>query len=121
MLHIGIENVGNNLILHCRGRIVRGEEERILCAAVRNAGRNIGLDLSGVETIDAAGVGALIALQAAGIYMRLLEPTAAVREVLRLTKLDTVLEICSSSVEAESETTNWQTARVSLPLPSPAI
>ena len=93
MLHVSVENSGENVVLHCAGRIVRGHETAILCAAVRQHGRSIFLDLSRVEAIDAAGIGALISLQAAGIYLQLLNPTKAVREVLRITNLDTVFEI----------------------------
>lgn len=93
MLKVTIEQSGNTAILHCTGRIVRGEESAILCAAVRQPGRRIVLDLAEVESIDAAGVGALISLQAAGIYVQLLKPNRAVQTVLRVTRLDTIFEI----------------------------
>src|ERR1700735_2343694 len=54
------------------------------------------LDLGGVNAIDAAGIGLLITLQAAGIYLQLLNPTRRVQEILKLTKLDSVFEICES-------------------------
>jgi anti-anti-sigma regulatory factor len=38
----------------------------------------------------------LIALQAAGVYLRLLNPTQQVREVLTVTHLDSIFEICES-------------------------
>ena len=93
MLTVTLENVGDVVILHCIGRIVRGEETAILCSAVQHHGQNVILDLSHVDGIDAAGVGALIALRAAGIYLTLRDPSHPVSEVLRLTQLDTVLEI----------------------------
>ena len=43
--------------------------------------------------IDVAGIGALLSLQAAGIYLRLVSPTEPVREVLRLTGLEAMFEI----------------------------
>jgi anti-sigma B factor antagonist len=50
------------------------------------------LDLSGVSFIDAAGVGALVAIRtsaaAAHRPVRLREPSAPVRRLLRLTELD---------------------------------
>ena len=103
MLHVDVEDLGKSVILHCVGRIVRGEETRILCAAVRQRDKSIVLDLSEVEAIDAAGIGALISLLAAGIYLQLRNPGAAVREVLRVTRLDTVFEI-SDATETASET-----------------
>ena len=95
MLTVTLENVGDAVILHCIGRIVRGEETAILCSAVRHHGQNVILDLSQVDGIDAAGVGALIALRAAGIYLTLRNPSYPVSDVLRVTQLDTLLEIAS--------------------------
>ncbi len=103
MLHVSVEDLGENVVLHCVGRIVRGYETALLCAAVRHYGRGITLDLSCVEAIDAAGIGALISLQAAGIYLQILNPTKAVRELLRITRLDTVFEIYSSDQTDSSE------------------
>jgi anti-anti-sigma factor len=96
------------LILECRGRIVRGDETSILCAAARQDVRNVLVDLKEVETIDAAGVGALVSLQAAGIYLKLANPNPQVRELLTVTKLDSIFEICdrhSSSNESETDAT----------------
>lgn len=96
MLSVISEEVENSVVLHCAGRIVKGEETALLCAAVRQRGRNVVLDLGEVDAIDAAGVGALISLQAAGLYLQLMNPTVAVREVLQVTGVGSVLEICSS-------------------------
>jgi len=43
----------------------------LLCAVIQQHGRDIIVDLSGVTAIDAAGIGALVSLQAAGTYLRL--------------------------------------------------
>jgi anti-anti-sigma factor len=59
-------------------------------------GRNVVLDLTQVDAIDAAGIGALVSLQAAGVYLKLMNPTRPVREILKLTNLDTIFEICES-------------------------
>jgi anti-anti-sigma factor len=96
VLHLSIEELGEAVILRCIGRIVSGDETALLCSAVGQYGRNMILDLTNVETIDAAGVGALISLQAAGIYLQLLDPNKAIREVLRVTKLDSVFEVRNS-------------------------
>jgi anti-anti-sigma factor len=93
MLTVEVKISNNNAILHCHGRIVSGDEHTLLCTALQQRGRNVTLDLSGVEAIDAAGIGALVSLQAAGIYLKLMNPTEHVAETLRLTKLDTVFEI----------------------------
>lgn len=99
MLIVKVEDLGEVVILRCAGRIVRGDETGLLCEAARRYGREIILDLSQVEAMDAAGIGLLISLQAAGIYLRLLNPTKQVRETLRVTKVDSVLEISESRPE----------------------
>ena len=96
MLKVTIQKLGGVAILRCQGRIVRRQETTILCAAVQQNGRDVILDLSKVDAIDAGGLGALVSLRAAGIYLKLMDPTAQVREILRVTKLDSIFEICES-------------------------
>jgi anti-anti-sigma factor len=103
MLTVKVKTSNNEAILHCQGRIVSGDEHTLLCAALEQRGRKITLDLSRVEAIDAAGIGALVSLQAAGIYLKLLNPTSHVRETLKLTKLDTIFEICEAPLLSESD------------------
>ncbi len=91
VLKVSVNHVGNAAILKCEGRIVRGEESRLLCAAIGSS--EAILDLSAVDSIDAAGVGMLVSLQAAGVYLTLLNPNEAVSEVLHVTGLDTVFDI----------------------------
>jgi anti-anti-sigma factor len=93
MLTVTVENLGEVTALHCVGRIVRGEETALLCAALRQEAGSVVLDLTQVDAIDAAGIGALVSLQAAGIYLKLVNPAAQVREVLRVTRLDSIFEI----------------------------
>jgi anti-anti-sigma factor len=104
MLNVTIRNSSDAVILQCSGRLVRGEETTLLCAAVQQHGRTVVLDLREVGAIDAAGIGVLISLQAAGVYLKLLSPTAPVRELLRITKLESVFEICdAASLSEETE------------------
>jgi anti-anti-sigma factor len=101
MLTVTTEQFGNVVTLRCTGRIVRGQETAILCAAVEHHGRDLVLDLAAVDAIDAAGIGLLVSLQAAGIYLKLVNPTKQVREVFRVTKLESIFEIREfQSVEA---------------------
>lgn len=93
MLTVTVKNSDDGVILVCQGRIVRGEETAVLCAAVTQKQQHVTLDLTRVDAIDAAGIGVLVALQASGIYLTLLNPSAQVLEVLRVTQLDSVLEI----------------------------
>lgn len=96
MLNVMVEKLGDVVILRCQGRIVRGQETAILCAAVQQYGRELILDLRKVDAIDAAGIGVLVSLQAAGVYLKLMAPSEQVREILRLTKLDSIFEIRGS-------------------------
>jgi anti-anti-sigma factor len=96
MLIVSTERIGDVVTLHCKGRIVLGDETAILCKALGQKMSSIILDLAEVDAIDAAGLGALISLQAAGIYLKLMNPTEQVRETLRLTHLDSVFELCES-------------------------
>lgn len=100
MLNVAVEDLGEVVTLHCKGSIVRGEETRVLCAAVGYHGRDVVLDLRDVQSMDAAGIGALIALQTAGVYLKLENPTRAVRELLHVTGMESVFEI----VESQSDT-----------------
>jgi anti-anti-sigma regulatory factor len=84
MLIVSTERIGDVVTLHCKGRIVLGDETAILCKALGQKMSSIILDLAEVDAIDAAWLGALISLQAAGIYLKLMNPTEQVRETLRL-------------------------------------
>lgn len=98
MLHVAVEYSADTAILRCVGRIVAGDEVDVLKAAVmRQASRRVVLlDLAGVEIMDAAGLGLLIFLRmkgyAAGFELQLTNPTRRVRELLNLTRLDSVFE-----------------------------
>src|SRR5882724_2251699 len=94
MLTVTVKESNDGVVLQCQGRIVRGDETAILCAAVRQKGRNVTLDLTEVDAIDAAGIGSLVSLQASGIYLKLMNPTKQVRDILKVTQLESIFEIC---------------------------
>ena len=102
MLKVKVRNRGNIAVFRCSGRMVAGEDTRALWDAFRHAsGRGlIMLDLAEVDTIDAAGLGLLVFLHTSasigGVELKLINPTEHTRELLALTNLDSVLEICSS-------------------------
>jgi anti-anti-sigma factor len=100
-LNVTVESALDVVTVRCRGRLVRGQETALLCAVFQQNGRDILLDLSGVTAIDAAGIGALVSLQAAGTYLKLVDPCLAVLQVLRLTNLDSVFDI--SELECNEE------------------
>lgn len=119
---VTVHNVGNTAVLRCHGRIVHGEESALLCAAVQRHGQDIVVDLGGVNAIDAAGIGALVSLQAAGVYLKLMNATEPVRAILRLTGLDTVVEVCDpGSIDEFTPQNVGADRRLSVPAMGPAL
>ncbi len=102
MLNVTVQNLGDLAIFRCQGRIVVGAENEILRNTVlsRTAIRTLVLDLAQVDRIDAGGLGVLLGLRAwarsKGIQLKLMDVTNRVRQLLELTKLVGVFEICSS-------------------------
>lgn len=123
MLNVTIEKLAETVVLHCVGRIVRGDETALLCAAVGQHGRNIILDLEKTDAIDAAGVGALISLHAAGVYLRLINPSKAIRDVLRFTHLDSIFEIAGTPMSKDPREFEEECGHRQSPLlfPSPIV
>jgi anti-anti-sigma factor len=106
MLNVTVEDLNDIVVLRCVGRIVRGEETALLCAASRQHGRSVVVDLERVERMDAAGIGLLVSLQAAGIYLKLMNPNENVREMLRLTHLDSIFEVYGPRLAHEMPQSN---------------
>jgi anti-anti-sigma regulatory factor len=94
---ITLEREYGTTILKCHGRIAGDEESSLLCAAVRLHGQTVILDLSHATTIDRSGIGALVSLQAAGIFLTLRNPNAQVLTALRSRHLESIFEICESA------------------------
>ncbi len=98
MLRIEVQELGNNVILRCFGRMVRGEGlDRLRQSALGRNSENLVIDLRNVSDIDAGGLGLLAALQqranASGPSLILLNPAARVGRVLAATKLNRVLRV----------------------------
>ena len=106
MLTVTRKNLDDGVVLELQGRIVRGHEIALLCAAIGQQRHLLTLDLAGVDAIDAAGIGLLVSLQAAGIYLRLVNPTKQVREILKVTQLESVFEIRDFQLTEEMITTD---------------
>ena len=99
-LSLETRNHGNVIIVHCQGRIVYRDEAAALSSVVGEAlqqARTIVLDLSGVSSIDSAGIGELALLQTwaqrESVSLKCAAPTPLVTALLELTNLDSVLEI----------------------------
>src|SRR5712664_3760885 len=96
MLHLTLESVGESVIVFCHGRLVWSEEGALLRAIffMQNCDR-LTLDLAGVHSIDARGLGVLatIAEWALGKSVKFVvsNPTRRVDDLIRLVKLNTVI------------------------------
>lgn len=104
-LNVQVKNVEDATVVSCRGRLVYREEAAALSHAVAETQPGmLVLDLAGVEAIDSAGLGELVAVlqmtQARGGSLKLAGPTMRVRSLLQLTNLTSILEVYSSLDEA---------------------
>lgn len=95
------------MIVYCHGRIVYRDEAAALSqlvGEVLDQGGKVLLDLSGVSSIDSAGIGELVLLhtraQSQNADMKYASPSPLVSELLDLTNLDSVLEIHPSVSDA---------------------
>ena len=100
MLNIRTQRLERIVILCLQGRMVVGEIKSLQLAV--HAQSNVDLvvlNLAQVSMIDASGLGILLELRQGsserGIELRLMEVGAPVRQILEITRLDTVFEICS--------------------------
>ena len=102
-LVVAISEVEGSTILHCKGRLQFCEEAAIfsrLAHGVLDAGKNLVLDLSGVEIIDSTSVGDLVLIYmracACGKEVRIAAPKPRVLEVLELTRVSSLFRIYST-------------------------
>ena len=106
-LSLETRNCGDVMIVHCQGRIVYRDEAAALShlvGEILDNGGKVVLDLSGVSSIDSAGIGELAFLytwaQSQNADLKCASPSPLVRNLLDLTNLDSVLEIHPSVDEA---------------------
>jgi len=100
---------GDVIVVHCQGRIVYRDEAAALSRLVGEILQHtnkVVLDLSGVRSLDGAGIGELALLQTwaqeRDAELKCASPNALVMELLSLTNLDAVLEV-HPSVDAALE------------------
>jgi len=100
MLKIYTKNLGNITILSLQGRIVIGETEILRNAVESLCNNNVTLDLAGVHTVDAHGLGVLLDLRqrtlAKGMRFELMNVSKPMNRVLEICKLNTVFQITST-------------------------
>jgi anti-anti-sigma factor len=99
-LSLETRNSGDVVVVHCQGRIVYRDEAAALSRVVGEAlqqARKLVLDLSGVSSMDSAGIGELALLQswaqAQNVNLKCAGPNLLVSTLLELTNLDSVLEV----------------------------
>jgi anti-sigma B factor antagonist len=101
MLKVYTRRLGDATVLFLRGRIVTGETSALRETVFSQSGvGQVVLDLARVNGIDAGGLGVLLELRAQTLSrhmgFRLTNVTQLVRQVLELTRLDSVFEISST-------------------------
>lgn len=108
-LHMEVRHSGDVTVVHCRGRIVyRDEAEALACvvADVLDRSQKVVLDLTEVRSLDSTGIGKLALLhsyaQTRQASLAYAGANALVRRLLRLTQLDSVLELHGTLEQALS-------------------
>jgi len=98
MLNVNVKNLGSVAILSVQGYVVIGQTE-ILRNVVQSLPQTNGLilDLERVNIIDAHGLGVLLELRertlARGMCFELMNVSKPLREILRITHLDSVFQL----------------------------
>ncbi|MCU1295787.1 MAG: anti-sigma-factor antagonist [Acidobacteriaceae bacterium] len=100
MLNLAIDNLGDVRVFRCAGRITIEGVDGLLNAAITQPHiRTTVFDLKEISTIDAAGLGILVALRlwakATGTEFKLMNLTPDVEKMLELTKLRSAFKVCS--------------------------
>ena len=123
MLNVHAKNLGTVAVLCLQGQIVNGETE-----VLRNAVQSLSevsaviLDLARVTTVDAGGLGVMLALreqaESRGIRFRLMNVTKQVGRVLEITRLDSVFQI-TAGVEFFPAVS--RSGRAALPVPGATL
>jgi len=98
MLHVETKNLGTVSLLNLEGKVVVGETE-VLRDTVQNLppASSLILDLSHVTLMDAHGLGVMLQLceqaQERGMRVEFANVSEPLRQLLRITRLDTVFRI----------------------------
>lgn len=106
-LSLEARNHGELVVVHCHGRIVYRDEAAALSRMVDellHGGSRVVLELSGVHSIDSAGIGELVLLetlaQERNAQLKCAGAGKMVRRMLSVTHLDTVIALYATLDEA---------------------
>ena len=99
MLSLIIHNLGELTVFRCAGRIIAGDGDALRHAVLTQPHMRVAvLDLAEITAVDAAGLGLLVSLwtwaHETGTELKLLNLSPRVKEVLELTNLKSVFEVC---------------------------
>jgi len=100
VLRITLKSIEGTTIVGCHGQIAQDEETPLLCLVVGLGDRAVILDLTHTTAIDRSGFGALISLQAAGIFLTLRNPSEHILRELRLRQMQSLFQISWCAPEA---------------------
>jgi anti-anti-sigma factor len=100
MLSFTVNKLGDVTVFRCAGRLTAGDGDVLRDAVPDHAQtRTVVLDLAEVRTVDAAGLGTLVAVKtwasASGKSVKLMNLTPIVEQVLEVTRLRSTFEVCS--------------------------
>jgi anti-sigma B factor antagonist len=106
-LSLEAQQPGGAIVLHCQGRLMFQNEVRTLSALVAEvlpSARRMIVDLSGVESVDSAGLGELVLThmwaEAAGFELKFAGPRKSVLELFELTNLVSIFDLYPGVPEA---------------------
>lgn len=94
-----LKHTDGTTILACQGQIAQNEETPLLCLAGGLRDRAVILDLTHITAIDRSGFGALISLQAAGIFLTLRNPSEQIRRELRQRGMESLFQVSGCAPE----------------------
>ena len=110
-LEVTERQLGEAIVLVVAGRLIADQGTCPFCeridALVATGFRHVVVDLSRITYIDSAGVGALVwkyrTVTGRGGTFSLVRPSSRVRNILAITRLDTVFDIFDSETAALAE------------------
>ena len=100
MLKTTIQSLGDTTIFRCEGQIVFPDADTLRIAVLTHSRIRLAvLDLSGINAIDAAGLGMFASLRAwsrsTGTSLKLMNVNPRIEYLLELTHLRPLFETCS--------------------------
>jgi anti-sigma B factor antagonist len=106
--HASVRQIDNVSVVDCSGRITLGEESDLLretlTRELARGHKQILLNLQEVTYCDSAGLGELVGCYAAitrrGGVLKLLNVPKKIRDILQVTRLDGLFELCSDEASA---------------------